>query len=159
MAEQGAEQPAGTYVPKIGDVIANSGNLRSLAQHARRLEDLQHLLFEAVPPALAAACRVANLKSGLLVVSADNAAVAAKLRQLAPRLLSHLGKSENQVTGIRVDVQVKAHKIKAEDDVTERGLPPDAIQEFSGLAERLPPSPLKSAVMKLARRSRPKRPS
>ena len=146
-------------VQKIGDVIANSGNLRSLAQHARRLEDLQHLLFEAVPPALAAASRVSNYKSGLLVISADNAAVAAKLRQLAPRLLSHLGKAEIQVTGIRVDVQVKAHKIKDEHDVTGRALPPDAIQEFSGLAERLPPSPLKTAVMKLARRRAPKRSS
>ena len=139
-------------VQKIGDVIANSGNLRSLARDARRLEDLQHLLFDAVPPALAAASRVSNYKSGLLVISADNAAVAAKLRQLAPRLLSHLGKAEIQVTGIRVDVQVKAHKIKGEEEVTGRGLPSDAIQKFSGLAERLPPSPLRTAVMKLARR-------
>jgi hypothetical protein len=139
-------------VHKIGDVIATSGNLRSLAQLARRLEDLQHLLFEAVPPALAAASRVSNLKSGLLVISADNAAVAAKLRQLAPRLLSHLEKARIQVTGIRVDVQVKAHKIKAEDEVTGRALPADAIREFSGLAARLPPSPLKSALTRLARR-------
>jgi hypothetical protein len=139
-------------VQKIGDVIATSGNLRSLAQRARRLKDLQHLLFEAVPPALAAASRIANLNSGILVISADNAAVAAKLRQMAPRLLSHLGKSGFEVTGIRVDVQVKAHKIKAEDEVTRRVLPPDAIQEFSQLAERLPPSPLKSALSRFAAR-------
>jgi hypothetical protein len=144
-------------VQKIGDVIANSGNLRSLAQHARRLEDLQHLLFEAVPPALAAASRVSDLKSGLLVISAENAAVAAKLRQLAPRLLSHLGKGRIQVTGIRVDVQVKAHKIKAEHEVTGPALPPDAIRKFSGLAERLPPSPLKSALLRMARRGAGKR--
>lgn len=144
-------------VQKIGDVIANSGNFKSLAQHARRLEDLQHLLFEAVPRALATASRVSNYKAGLLVISADNAAVAAKLRQLAPRLLSHLGKAEIQVTGIRVDVQVKAHKIKDEHEVTARALPPDAIQKFSGLAERLPASPLKTAVMKLARRATSRR--
>jgi hypothetical protein len=144
-------------VQKIGDVIANSGNLRSLAQLARRLEDLQHLLFEAVPPALAAASRISNFNSGLLVISADNAAVAAKLRQLAPRLRSHLEKSGIQVTGIRVDVQVKAHKIKAEHEVTERALPPDAIRKFSGLAERLPASPLKSALTRLARRGARKR--
>jgi hypothetical protein len=144
-------------VQKIGDLIANSGNFKSLAQHARRLEDLQHLLFEAVPPALAAASRVSNCKAGLLVISADNAAVAAKLRQLAPRLLSHLGKAEIQVTGIRVDVQVKAHKIKDEHEVTGRSLPPDAIQKFSGLADRLPASPLKTAVMKLARRGTSRR--
>jgi len=142
-------------VQKIGDVIATSGNLKALAEQARRLEDLQHLLYEALPPALAAASRVSYSKSGLLVISADNAAVAAKLRQMAPRLLSHLGKSAIQVTGIRVDVQVKVHKIKAEDDVTKRALPPDAIKEFSALARRLPASPLRSALARLAaRRSR-----
>jgi len=139
-------------VQKIGDVIATSGNFRSLAHDARRLKDLQHLLFAAVPPALASASRVSNLKSGLLVISADNAAVAAKLRQMAPRLLLLLEKAEIEVTGIRVDVQVKAHKIKAEDRVTERALPADAIQKISGLVERLPPSPLKSALTRLARR-------
>ena len=138
-------------VQKIGDVIATS-DLRSLAHNARRLKDLQQLLFAAVPPALAGASRVSNLKSGFLVISADNAAVAAKLRQMTPRLLLHLRKSGIEVTGIRVDVQVKAHKIKAEDTVTRRALPADAIQEISSLAERLPPSPLKSALTRLAAR-------
>ena len=139
-------------VQKIGDEIASSGNLSALAERARRLKDLQRLLFEAVPPALAGASRVTNLKSGILVISAENAAVAAKLRQLAPRLLSHLEKCEIQVTGIQVDVQVKAHKINAEDDVTRRALPPDAIKEISELAGRLPASPLKSALSRLAAR-------
>lgn len=144
-------------VQKIGDVIANSGNFRKLAQHAEHLKDLQQLLFEAVPSGLATSSRVANLKSGMLVISADNAAVAAKLRQLAPRLLSHLEKAGIQVTGIRVDVQVKAHKIKAEEHVTGMTLPPDAIHKFTGLADRLPASPLKSALVRLAARARKRR--
>jgi len=145
-------------VQKIGDVIANSGNLTALARHARRLIDLQQLLLEATPSELAAASRVTDLKAGTLVVLADNAAVAAKLRQLAPRLLKHVQKQQLEVTGIRVDVQVKTHKIKAEDEVTKRPLPPEAIQELEGLAETLAPSPLKNALDRLvARRSAPKR--
>lgn len=144
-------------VQKIGDVIATSGNLEALARKARRLKDLQQLLFEASPPALAAASGVADLKSGTLIVVADNAAVAAKLRQLAPRLLLHVREQANEVTGIRVEVQVKPHKIKAEDDVTKRLLPADAIQEFSSLSEGLPPSPLKSALTRLVTRHRAKK--
>jgi hypothetical protein len=145
-------------VQKIGDVIANSGNLTALARHARRLSDLQQLLLEATPPALAAASRVTDLKAGTLVVLADNAAVAAKLRQLAPRLLKHVQKQQVEVTGIRVDVQVKTHKIKAEDEVTKHPLPPEAITDLKGLAEALPPSPLKSALARLlARRGATKR--
>ena len=143
-------------VQKIGDVIAASGNLQALARKARRLRDLQQLLFESSPPLLVAASRVADLRSGTLIVVSDNAAIAAKLRQLAPRLLSHIREQANEVTGIRVDVQVKAHKIKGEDEVTGTALPPDAIQEFSELARKLPDSPLKSALTRLAARGRGK---
>jgi hypothetical protein len=142
-------------VHKIGELIATSGNLQALAREAQRMKVLEHLLFQAVPPTLAAASRVTKLKSGTLVISADNAAIAAKLRQLAPRLVVHVRKIENQITGIRVDVQVKRHQNKAEDDVTKRPLPPEAIQEFSRLSERLPASPLKSALARFAARRGP----
>jgi hypothetical protein len=145
-------------VQKIGDVIARSGDLKALAHHARRLSDLQQLLLEATPPALAAATRVTDLKAGTLVVLADSSAVAAKLRQLAPRLLKHVQKQHAEVTGIRVDVQVKTHKIKAEDEVTKHPLPPDAIKDLGGLAEALPPSPLKSALVRLLARRGPAKP-
>jgi hypothetical protein len=145
-------------VQKIGDVIAHSGNLTALARHARRLSALQQLLLEATPSELAAASRVTDLRAGTLVVLADNAAVAAKLRQLAPRLLKHLQKLQGEVTGIRVDVQVKTHKIKAEDEVTRHPLPAEAIKDLGDLAVALPPSPLKSALARLvARRGSTKR--
>lgn len=145
-------------VQKIGDVLANSSNLKALTRQAQHLRDLEQLLFQAIPPALASASRVTNLRSGTLTVAVDNAAIAAKLRQLAPRLLLHIEKQGNEVTGIRVVVQVKPHKIKAEDDVTERSLPPDAIQEFDRLSDRLPPSPLKSALSRLVTRRRAGKP-
>ena len=146
-------------VQKIGDVIATSGHLKALARKAQCLRNLQQLLFEATPPALAAASRVTNLKSGTLVVLADNAAIAAKLRQLAPRLLLHIRKQRVEVTGIRVEVQVKTHKIKAEDKITRRPLPPDAIKDFANLSDALPASPLQSALARLVARRRVKKPA
>ena len=144
-------------VQKIGDVIASSSDFKALARQAQRLRELQLCFLETTPSALARASRVANLKTGTLLILADNAAVAAKLRQLAPRLLLQFKVREKEVTGIRVEVQVKPHKIKAEDDVTGRSLPPDAIKDFSALSEALPASPLKTALDRLvARRRRPK---
>jgi len=141
-------------VQKIGDVLANSSDLQALARQAQGLKVLELFLLESTPAALASASRVANLKSGTLVILAENAAVAAKLRQLAPRLLLHFRERGVEVTGIRVDVQVKTHKIKAEDDVTKPALPPDAIKEFSALADALPDSSLKSAIERLVARGR-----
>lgn len=141
-------------VQKIGDVLANSGDLQALARQAQGLKVLELFLLESTPAALASASRVANLKGGTLVILAENAAVAAKLRQLAPRLLLHFRERGVEVTGIRVEVQVKTHKIKAEDDVTKRALPADAIKEFSALADALPDSSLKSAIERLVARGR-----
>lgn len=143
---------------KIGELIARSGDFQALARHARRLSDLQQLLLEAAPFPLASACRVLNLKAGTLVVLADNPAVAAKLRQIAPRVLKHLQNQQPEITGIRVGVQVKTHKINAEHEVTKRPLPPEAIKDLGELAEALPPSSLKSALAQLlARRHSTKR--
>ena len=116
------------------------------------------MLLESTPSALAAASRVANLKAGTLLVLADNAAIAAKLRQIAPRLVLQFKERGFEVTGIRVEVQVKPHKIKAEDDITKRSLPPDAIKDFSALSDALPASPLKSALARLVARRRRAKP-
>jgi hypothetical protein len=140
---------------KIADVIARSGELKALARHARRLSDLQLLFLKATPSALAAASRVVDFKAGTLVVLADNPAVAAKLRQLAPRVLKHVQNQQPEITGIRVGVQVKTHKIKAEDEVTRAPLPPEAIQDLGSLANALPPSPLKSALLRMLARRGP----
>ncbi|HXF66887.1 MAG TPA: DciA family protein [Burkholderiales bacterium] len=144
-------------VQKIGDVIASSGALAALSRQAQRLRDLQQLLSEALPPALAAASRVKNLKAGTLVIRADHSAAAAKLRQLAPRLLAHIRKRVTEVTGIRVEVQAKAGSREFRSGITSRALPVDAIEDFERLARALPDSPLRSALARLLARRRPGR--
>jgi len=139
---------------KIGDLIATSANLKSLALRAQRLRDLQHQLLAALPAAFATACRVTALKSGTLTVQADNPAVAAKLRQLAPRLAAHMQKQGIEVTGIRVDTQVKLHKIKGEDEFTVPRLPPDAIGKIEAVSAGMTDSPLRAALRRLAARHR-----
>lgn len=143
-------------VQKIGDVIASSGDLKVLAGHARHLRVLQQHLAVSTPPALAAASRVTSLKAGTLFVLADNAAVAAKLRQLAPRLLLNMQKQGFEVTVLRVEVQVSAPYSGTENEVTKRALPSDAIGNFEKLSEALPASSLKSAVARLVARRRHK---
>jgi hypothetical protein len=145
-------------VQKIGDVIANSGGLSALDRQARELSGLQVLLCDVLPPALAAASRVSGLRAGLLRVSAENAAVAAKLRQFTPRLLVQLRRLGLEVTGIRVEVQVKVNEIKAKHDFAKAPLPPDAIRKFEELADPLRDSPLKQALTRFVARRRDSEP-
>src|SRR5438045_1125876 len=90
----------------IGNLLGATDELKALAAKTRRLQELQKLYFASAPRELASLSRVKNLRAGTLFIAADNSAVAAKLRQLAPTLLASLCKSEAEVTGIRIEVQV-----------------------------------------------------
>lgn len=137
---------------KIGDLLAKSSELRALSRQAQRLAELQQVLFEAAPPTLTKATRVKSYQAGTLFLLADNAAVAAKLRQLAPRLLHHVQKRGVEVTGIRVEVQVAAQQTTLPKSSHKRGLGVEAIGDFEALAGSLKDSPLKSALVRLAQR-------
>ena len=143
---------------KIADLLAAPGELAALSRHARRLVELQQVLSETIPSTLSKAIRIKNCRSGMLFVLADNPAVAAKLRQLAPRLLFHVQKRESEVTGIHIEVQVKSPEVRTGHDVTKRELPADAIKEFGTLADTLAASPLKSTLTRLVARRRARNP-
>ena len=137
---------------KIRELLAGSGELKALSREADHLAGVEQQLFEALPSALAEAARVKSLRAGVLVLSADNAAVAAKLRQLAPRLLLHVRKREPEVSGIRIEVQPAPQQGRRA-EIPEKSRPgAAAITNFQSLAEGLRESPLKSALERMVRR-------
>jgi len=136
---------------KVGDLIARTGELRALSHQARRLTEVQQVLLEAVPFPLARALRVKNFRAGTLFVLAANAAVAAKLRQLAPTLLLHVRKREIEITGIQVEVQVAEHQ-KARPNKPVRDLSLAAVSAIDELAGTLKESPLKAALTRMVQR-------
>lgn len=136
---------------KVGDLIARTGELRTLSHQARRLTEVQQVLLEAVPSPLARAIRVKNFRAGTLFVLAANAAVAAKLKQLAPTLLLHVRKRVIEVTGIKVEVQV-AEQQKACPDKPVRDLSLAAVSAIDKLAGTLKESPLKAALTRMVLR-------
>jgi len=137
---------------KIGEILADSGKLKVLSHAARRLAELERLLSEAAPSALAEATRIKSFRAGTLVVSADNAAVAAKLRQLVPRLLSHIRERDPEVTGIRVEVQPTPLAYPRAVSPGKSAIGTAALAGFQDLAERLSDSPLKTALRRLVQR-------
>lgn len=137
---------------KIGTLLTTSGDLKALSEKARRLLQLQQVFLASAPPSLAQASRVGNYRAGTLFLLADSAAVAAKLRQLAPRLLLNIREQEPQVTGIQVAVQVNKSRASPDTHPGKERLSADSIGQFSKLSERIPDSPLKTALTNFVRR-------
>lgn len=137
---------------KIGNLLGSSDELKALSALARRLRELQTLYVRSAPGELAGSSRVTNYRTGTLFVSADNAAVAAKLRQLAPTLLASIRKTEAQITGIRVEVQVSGAAHERRPKSKKTALSAHAVGKFEELSNRVPDGGLKSALSRLVRR-------
>ena len=138
----------------IGKLLTATEELKTLQARTRRLLELQTLYSRSVPRELAASSRVKNYKTGTLFVSADNAAVAAKLKQLAPRTLMSLREVEAEVTAIRIEVQVTgAQRVYKS---AKKALTPDAVEKFDSLTRRVPDGALKTALAALVKRHRRK---
>ena len=139
-------------VRKIGDLLVQSSELRALSRRAQHLAELQRAMLEAVPRPLSRAYRIKSFRSGTLLVAAESAAAAAKLRHLAPRLLEHLRKREEQVTKIQIEVQVAMQQNRSGKSSRKALLNDFVISHFERLAATLKESPLRLAVTRLVQR-------
>lgn len=136
----------------IGTLLRATDELKALAAGTRRLRELQTLYLGSAPRELAQASRVRSLRGGTLLISAENAAIAAKLKQIAPTLLASIRKSEAEITAIRIGVQVSGALRERRPESKKTPLSADAIQEFEALEKRMPDGDLKSALARLVRR-------
>jgi hypothetical protein len=134
--------------------LNSSDRLRSLSQEARRNTELNQILLSNAPPELTQACRVKQLRDGTLTLLAENSAVAAKLKQLAARLLIAYQKQRSEITSIRIEVQVKEGSVRPDKHRPDKRLSIDAIENLEKLANGLDDSPLKQALTQMAARQR-----
>jgi hypothetical protein len=129
---------------RVGLLLDSLPELQALNRELRQLAALQSALAEMLPGGLATSASVALLKAGELILVADNGAAAAKLKQMAPRLLTSLRQRGYDITGIRLQVQVT---------IRDNPLPQKQIslssaarQAINSLSEQINPSPLKDAL-------------
>jgi hypothetical protein len=139
----------------IRQLIGASAELDSVRKNAQRLTALQKAFVDYTPVELAEltkASRVGYIKAGTLYLWADHAAVAAKLRQLLPRLLPRFSKLDAEVTGIKVVVQVKSSPQNPQRNVQKNQLPIDSVQHFERLSHTVKDPALRSAIANLVRK-------
>ena len=138
----------------IRNLLGASGELAALREKTQRLLALQRAYVDCTPVELAkliTASRVGYLKAGTLYLLADNTAVAAKLRQLVPRLLPVFRKVEAEITVIHVDVQPKSPPDAPSPRLKKDTLPIDYIEQFNDISKTIVNPDLKLAMTNLLR--------
>lgn len=121
--------------------------------HARLLLKTGRLYQGLVPGALAHLSRVANIKSGIVVIHAETGAAAAKIKQIAGRLAGELMRKGVECNGIEVRVQPKTG-FPPEPDRSQRTLSSKAASSLEKASELMPAgSRLRAAIDALVTRS------
>ncbi len=134
----------------IGHVLDSLTDIRSLVERVRTLVALHKRYVDCVAPELAVRSRVSHEQAGTIFIQADTAAVAAKLRNLAPRILQELRMRCPNLTGIQVGTQPGLPRREA-----ARAFPilsEASRSELHHLSAELPDGELKRAVARLSRR-------
>jgi len=138
----------------IRNLLSASSELAALREKTQRLQALQRAYVDCTPvefAELTKASRVGYLKAGTLFLLADHPAVAAKLRQLLPRLLPLFRNCDAEITGIRVEMQPKSPASPPSHHAKKDPLPVDYIEKLRAASETITDPGLKSAVASLVR--------
>lgn len=111
---------------------------------------------EAIPPAMRGAFEVIRLEAQALTLMVSSAAFAAKFRQIAPRVTTHLQSSGWNVNEIKLRVQggLGLPDTKKPEKET-RALDKQDLQAFEELNQNLRPGPLADAVARLLAHHQP----
>ena len=138
---------------KVSEILDADDALGNVAAASRRVQQLQRIYLEAVPAAFSRASRVGWARAGVVSVIASNGAVAAKLRQLSPRILEGFRRHGLEFNSMRIEVQVDAGLGRPGARPREP-LPAVALDAIESALRSVAPSPLRAALQRLARRRR-----
>ena len=142
----------------IAKLLGSNPELLPLTERLAYIKRLNRRYRTLVPESLAGGSRVCAVDGTTVVVGAASGALAAALRHLAPRLLEGLrgvrnnpkSSRDQELTAIRIEVQVNTsqprRKVVARD--------PMPVDKLAALADRLPDSPLKKTLERIAPKGR-----
>lgn len=134
---------------KASFFLSTTERLQSLTQAVGRLLEVQKVyLGLAAPKSLAEFSKVGALENGTLILLAENGAIAAKLRQQLPTLLSKFQQRGVQVNAIRVEVQAGLRR-EAKRPLYDKRIDETGLESLQKLQSRLEDGPLKGALAKL----------
>ncbi|HEY9280544.1 MAG TPA: DciA family protein [Eoetvoesiella sp.] len=148
--QRSKDKPAPANLTAIGWLGSDQHGANVLTT-ARMLISIEHAAKKVLPPALAQVCRVARIEKQQITLAVPSAAYAARLRQLAPRILQLLtedGWNLNELN-VRVQAGLLQNQTKAAPAREVVPLDDNALKAFEKLEKGLAPGPLADAVKRL----------
>src|SRR6201991_5214758 len=126
---------------RLADVLARTDAFSALRAGVEQIAALERDLTELLPDYLAASVEPGFIKDGVLALFAAHNALAARLRHLAPRLLSDLQQRGWPVNALKI--RVRPQSMKEPPRVKQARMSRAGADALHELSETLGPSPLR----------------
>lgn len=137
---------------KVSLVYKQNSQLHKITQRAQKLNHLNFILQQIMPPQFAIHCVLANISNQTIIIHTDNATYASLLRFQAATLCKAITEHTSQnVTKLEVRVKPSLQGIQPSNP-NPFTLPSNAANSLSQTADNLEDGPLKTALLKLAKR-------
>ena len=127
------------------EFLRGNDRMASLLPAAMRMASLQQDCAAALPP-MFGMCDVLSFEEGALVLATPTSAVAAKLKQVLPKLQMALQKRGWQVNHIRLKVQV-TRSLPPEVQMRVLEMPETAVTAFEELGDALAATPQNASLI------------
>ncbi|MGN7984976.1 DciA family protein [Burkholderia sp. 22313] len=143
--------PLAAYRPQpVSEVLNRTDAFAALRAGVEQVASLQRDLAALLPDYLANHVEPGSIKDGTLTLFAAHNALAARLRQVEPRLLADLQKRGWPVSTLRVRVRPK--DAPEPPHVKQARMTTVGATALRELADHLEPSPLQAALARMAAR-------
>ncbi|XDJ36445.1 MAG: DciA family protein [Burkholderia sp.] len=143
--------PSGSTRPQVAvDVLRHTAAFTSLRTGVEQVASLQRDLRALLPEYLANHVNPSSIKDGVLTLFAGQNALAARLRQVAPRLVADLQARGWHVAMLKV--RVRPQDAPEPVRIKQARMTPTGADALRELADSLPSSPLQSALARMAAR-------
>lgn len=137
---------------KVSLVCKQNSQLYNIAQRAQKLNHLNFILQQVMPPQFSAHCLLANTNNQTIIIHTDNASYASLLRFQASTLCKAISEhTSQQMTKLEVKVQPSFQAIQPH-HANPISLPSNAAAALTETADSLDDGPLKMSLQKLALR-------
>jgi hypothetical protein len=140
--------------PRSLQLLLGSGASAGLLEHVHYLQTLNEQLCACVAPDTASHVQVADLNADRLLIHADSAAWATRLRYLAPQILRCLHRVPSLTALRRIDIRVSPVAQPATPALHPALLSRTSAAILETAADGIADPALRNALQRLARRGR-----
>ncbi|HTI18397.1 MAG TPA: DciA family protein [Trinickia sp.] len=135
----------------VADLLGRSDTFAALRAGVEQIAALERDLAQLLPDYLATSVEPSFIKDGgALTLYAAHSALAARLRHLEPRLVADLQQRGWNVRSVAIKVRPKT--APAPQPPKQARMTPFGAASLRSLSEALPPSPLQTALARMAAR-------